>query len=283
MDILGLPGPVAEQPGFDAATGGPTAAGLLRMHGEGGARHHRAGLFDLAPGTTAGHVQQIAVVRPAEARTRRCKPIQLLSLDVSGDAGLAAADAVLVGPLRVALDADNDVLDLPVETALAANQATLRSQLLGSERGDVIADAGSRREHRRINEIVLLERRAAGAIAAVDTEIDAGPAPCRGRWIDRRRSDRRCVPESVVQTNAGDVVGDVSARRTHDIEADAGDGSPDDVAGRALAVEVEVQILDLAAPIAPQPRLDAATQRPAAQHIVHGDFAFRVIDLAHCR
>ncbi len=96
-------------------------------------------------------------------------------------------------------------------------------------------------------------------------------------------SHRRRVPESIVQTDAGDVVGDLGLGQIHDIKADAGDGSSDDVARRARAVEVEMQILDLGAPIAPQPRLDAAAQRPAAQHIVHGDFASRVIDLAQRR
>src|SRR3989440_5240674 len=133
VQIFELAGPIPPQVRLDARADRPAAlAGA-----EGGHRvdpvvgvDKAVGLLDAAPGAAARDVQQIALVGPAEAATRRREPLELVlherRADGSGSrlADEAAADPVtLAGPLGVGLDAEHEAPDLPVVAELPAENS----------------------------------------------------------------------------------------------------------------------------------------------------------------
>src|SRR5262249_13069375 len=94
----------------------------------------------------------------------------------------SARRVVLVRPLPVAFHAPHDRASLIVEADLAAEQSAFRIDAVARERAEVGRPAG-RHSYERLGIVVR-----AGAVAAVDADIEAGPAPQRRRRI--RRLDR---------------------------------------------------------------------------------------------
>src|SRR3954465_11816275 len=150
IEIFDLRTPVAQEGVFDADTGGPTELVVGRRSREAEGRHAQS-CFDVAVSSAAGDVRQPAVEGVAEPAAQGGEPIEL----GSAEDPWRASDLVFdVGPIEVAFDAPDDRAGLIVVAKRAAGQKAFGLVAGGRHRGPV---------------------RGAPAVAAVHTDVEAGP------------------------------------------------------------------------------------------------------------
>src|SRR3954468_19640939 len=160
IEIFDLGGPIGDDRGFDAAAGGPTDLGVACS-----GKAHLIGM-DAADGEAAGDVRHPAIERVAEAAARGPQPIVFgFATCRAGRTDEAAFDAA---PANVTFQTEHGraAESLPVVADGAADEAAGRTGI-GAVGGLI---------------------RAAPSIAAVDTDIEAGPVV--DRYHHSRRSGR---------------------------------------------------------------------------------------------
>src|SRR5262249_49939752 len=134
--VFQLPSPLATQGQLDATAANPAEAGRrTRDIGEGadGIRGVDA-IADVAPGETAGHIQQGAEIVHSRAGTQSSEEIDLVVArdgeDIGGEQGRSVAVGHDAGTLRVGLNAKHPVTGCdPVVADLATGKAALHVQL----------------------------------------------------------------------------------------------------------------------------------------------------------
>ncbi len=302
IEVLDLAGEVAAEVRLDAGAGRPTrlrsvvvevdvdsgdvgiAVGVDRAE-----PRNRAGGLDLGDREAACEIRHgIRRDGRAKAAAHGSEPIQFLP-PVEGRAhrrGVAdhwTADrpGTNVGRRRVL----GRKLNVGLE---AGDEPTARHPIVAAlETGDDAVDAvrGAGGEQRRAGARVAehgIGLRFSGAVASVDPDIGAGPAPRRhdrravgrrlGFFGDERDADAGQIVsaeggvEFVVDAGAHDVVGDVRARGERD-------GRRVEPVGerRRDRAEIHVEVLDLAGHVAEQAAFETRAHRPARLDRQHAD------------